>query len=359
MINYDTIKRTFIRLKEIKIESGKGFIEIAKDYYKLSRNIRISFYEYYKFEFEKQPEAFRNSFLSSANKYRYLEILNPRKYYILARNKYITHLFLEDAGIDKAELYCYYDRIGRTDNKRIGYDYESVLKILKNKKVNTCMIKPTESSHGKGVLLITSIDYANGSCYLKNHKGEVFELSQLLNKDPLIFESIIEQTAQFKRFNASSVNTVRFITMLSTSGEAEIITAFVKIGKQGSCIDNAGDGGNIDAAINIPTGEICFAMQFDGWRKTKPISNHPENGTQLNGVLVENWESIKNKVIRFQQAMPFLRAIGWDIAITDQGPVVVEINDFWDETGQLFVRKGWKPEIESCYQEWKKYGVVL
>jgi hypothetical protein len=62
MINYDTIKRTFIRLKEIKIESGKGFIEIAKDYYKLSRNIRISFYEYYKFEFEKQPVAFRNSF---------------------------------------------------------------------------------------------------------------------------------------------------------------------------------------------------------------------------------------------------------------------------------------------------------
>ena len=135
MINYDTIKRTFIRLKEIKNESGKGFIEIVKDFYKLSRHIRISFYEYYKFEFEKQPEAFRNSFLSSANKNRYLEILNPRKYYILARNKYITHLFLEDAGINKAELYCYYDRIGRTDNKRIGYDYESVLKILKNKKV--------------------------------------------------------------------------------------------------------------------------------------------------------------------------------------------------------------------------------
>ncbi len=57
--------------------------------------------------------------------------------------------------------------------------------------------------------------------------------------------------------------------------------------------------------------------------------------------------------------MPFLRAIGWDIAITDQGPVVVEINDFWDETGQLFVRKGWKPEIENCYQEWEKYGVEL
>lgn len=359
MKHYDTIKRTIIRLKEIKLESGKGFIEIVKDYYKLSRNIGISFYEYYKFEFEKQPEAFRDTFLSLSNKYHYLEILNPRKYYILARNKYITHLFLENAGIDKAELYCYYDCIGRTGNQRIGYDYESVLIILKSRKVNTCIIKPTEASHGEGVLLITSIDYTNGGCYLENHKGEVFELSQLLKKDPLIFESVIEQTDQFKRFNASSVNTVRFMTLLSTSGQAEIISAFVKIGKQGSCVDNAGDGGNIDAAINVATGEICFALQFDGWRKTKPIFHHPENGAQLNGVVIENWESIKNKLIRFQQAMPFLRAIGWDIAITDQGPVVVEMNDFWDETGQLFVHKGWKPEIENCYQEWKKIGVVL
>ena len=50
-----------------------------------------------------------------------------------------------------------------------------------------------------------------------------------------------------------------------------------------------------------------------------------------------------------------MKAAGWDIAITDNGPVIVEVNDMWDRTGQLFIRRGWKPEIEECYNAWKKY----
>ena len=44
--------------------------------------------------------------------------------------------------------------------------------------------------------------------------------------------------------------------------------------------------------------------------------------------------------------VPKLEAAGWDVE-------VVEFNDYWDRTGQLFIKKGWKKEIESCYEEWK------
>ena len=55
--------------------------------------------------------------------------------------------------------------------------------------------------------------------------------------------------------------------------------------------------------------------------------------------------------------MPFVKAVGWDIAITDDGPKVIEMNDFWDTTGQLFIGKGWREEIRECYFEWKKYNM--
>ena len=56
--------------------------------------------------------------------------------------------------------------------------------------------------------------------------------------------------------------------------------------------------------------------------------------------------------------MPFCKAIGWDIAITDEGPVVIEVNEMWDRTGQYFIRRGWRNEIRDCYMAWKRTGVV-
>ena len=73
-------------------------------------------------------------------------------------------------------------------------------------------------------------------------------------------------------------------------------------------------------------------------------------------VVIDNWEAVKSEVIRFQQAFPYCKVAGWDIAITDEGPVVIEINDFWDRTGQFFIRKGWRNEIRDCYLAWKTTG---
>jgi hypothetical protein len=351
----DRIKQGLTCLSQIKAESGKGYLRILLDYYSLHRNIQIGFSEYHKFEFENQPEKFRSTFLSGKKKRKFLVVLNPRKYYILARNKYIAHLVLESAEIAMPELICYYDPKSKIENNRIGYDYNSILKILKEKNTNKCFIKTTETSHGEGVMLVKNIDYKDKSCQLNSFNGDVIELSQILGNEPLIFESVIEQSGQFKNFNSSSVNTIRFMTILLPSGEAKVIATFIKIGRSGACVDNAGSGGNIDAAVDIETGEIHSAIQFNGWRKISPIKNHPDTGTLIEGVKIENWNDIKNRVLQFQQAIPFLKAIGWDIAITNDGPVVIEINDSWDETGQLFIRQGWKQEIENCYDEWKNH----
>ena len=112
----------------------------------------------------------------------------------------------------------------------------------------------------------------------------------------------------------------------------------------------------MDTCVDVETGEIKYAIQFEGWRNTKEIDSHPDSRQPLNGVLINNWQSIKSEVERFQQSFPFCKAVGWDIAITDDGPVVIEVNDFWDRTGQLFIRKGWRSDIRDCYLAWKSTG---
>lgn len=335
----------------------KGRRAIVRDYLELFKTKGLTTEEYYEFRFDNRDEEFRRSFLGLNEQRYYLDYLNPVRYYSLSRNKYIAHKMLENTGVRKSVLYCYYQPEARyTASSECADDLMGVLRILKQKNVNSCVIKTTESSHGDNVWVINSIEYKDNDAVLTRFDGETLFLSSVLGNEALLFESVVRQTRQFSAFNESSVNTVRFMTTLYPDGSVRVIATFIKIGRAGKCVDNAGGGGNVDVCIDTPTGEIKYAIQYDGWNRIKDIEKHPDSGAQLNGVIIENWQAIKEEVKKFQQALPYCKAAGWDIAITDEGPVVIEVNDFWDRTGQLFIRRGWRNEIRDCYLAWQKTG---
>lgn len=332
-------------------------LKVMRDYISLYRAKGLTPEEYYECEFEKRSEEFRRDFLGLNEQRYYLDLLNPLKYFSLARNKYIAHKMLENTGVRTSELYCYYQpEATYAENMECAGDLSSVLHILKTKGVQSCVIKTTESSHGDNVWVIQNIEYQENDATLIRFDGQQLLLSSVLDKEPLIFENLVRQTEQFAAFNASSVNTVRFMTALYPDGSAKVIATFIKIGRAGRCVDNAGGGGNVDVCVDVETGEIRYAIQFDGWHRVREIDCHPDSGNPLNGVVINNWESIKAEVIRFQQAFPYCKVAGWDIAITNEGPVVIEVNDFWDRTGQFFIRRGWRNEIRDCYLAWKSTG---
>lgn len=330
---------------------------IVSDYLRLYKAKGLEMDEYQDFEFEKRSEMFRQSFLGLREQRYYLELLNPFKYFNLARNKYLAHKVFEQTGIRTSTLYCYYHPEGNVlDSKLIATEVADVCRILKSKGVTQCVVKSTEDSHGDNVVVVKEIKYFEDDCELLLFDNSVVRLSNVLQKQPRIFESLIRQTNQFASFNDSSVNTVRFMTTLYPDGSARVVATFVKIGRAGKCVDNAGGGGNVDVCVDVRTGEIKYAIQFDGWHKIKDIEKHPDSDTQLNGVVIENWEAIKAEVIKFQQAFPWCKAAGWDVAITNDGPVVIEVNDMWDRTGQYFIRRGWREDIRDCYKAWKDSG---
>ena len=317
------------------------------------KGIRIE--EYYRMDMFNKTAQFRSDFLCRNESRYYLDVLNPIKYYILARNKYFTHKLLESVGIPMAELYCCYQPEGSVLN---GHDCASdvcnVCRILQEKNVDACVIKYAEGMHGEEVWVVKHISYTEGDAELILFDNTHVALSSILRDKQLIIECLLRQTAQFAAFNKSSVNTIRFMTTLYPNGEAMVIASFLKIGREGKSVDNAGSGGNVDACIDVETGRMQYAIQFDDWREIKEVNRHPDNGNQLNDVVIDNWKSIKAEVIRFQQAFPYCKAAGWDIAITESGPVVVEVNDFWDVTGQLFIRQGWRKEIRDCCIAWQQ-----
>ena len=336
----------FCKYKEYSVVKR---IRIIFDYLKLYRLKGLTVDEYYEFEFEKRSQVFRDDFLGWEEQGYYLRILNPVKYYTLARNKYLSHLCLEEVGVPMPKLLAYYNKYCKEAKLQFGCD---LLKLKAENKV-PFVIRATEASHGEGVFFVVDVFKENDEVCFSLANGEKVLLNDFLEcKEELIVESVIKQTEQISRFNSSSINTIRFMTTLFPNGEAEIIATFIKIGRAGKSVDNAGDGGNVDVCIDVETGELKHAIQYDGWRKITEIDKHPDSGAHLNGVVIENWNEIKSAVIKFQEKLPFVKAAGWDIAITDNGPIVIEVNDSWDRIGQYFIRRGWKNEIKECFNAW-------
>lgn len=350
------INRFIRRLNNMHRQSGKSWISIFVYNLRLKAKRKFCFVEIHDNMLDLLGKEYEDSFLNWEEQKQYLSILNPRKYFIVARNKYLTHAVLDNLGIKgKSKLICYYNPEMGVCRDNTAIDCNSVKEILRQSGLEEFVIKTTESSHGDNVWVIKGLEYLTDDAILIRFDDKKIMLSDVLSKEPLIFETIIRQTAQLASFNATSVNTVRFMTTLLPNGEAKIIATFIKIGRAGKCVDNAGSGGNVDAAIDVQSGMLYNSILFEGWRKITPIDRHPDSNAKLNGTVIENWNTIKEKVIEYQKQLPFIKAAGWDIAITPEGPIIIEVNDMWDRTGQLFRRQGWKAEIKECFDAWKEY----
>lgn len=338
-------------INENKRKSGKSIFWLLIDYYHLRRKYGVNKLEYSNYKLHTASKEFRDTFLPYAKAEEYWEILNPRKYAVLARDKFIGHMLLSKIGVSTAKLYFAYDKeTAGANDKQILHDVDQLVENIKKLKIDAFVAKPAaDSAHGKGVGVYKVAD-------IVEFGGSKIKMEDILSCGKMVlFESLIKQTEQLSRINASSVNTVRMMTALYPNQEVKMIAAFIKIGRAGSCVDNAGSGGNVDCAVNLETGELYNAQQFNSWEDVFPIEKHPDSGNQLNGIVIENWDEIKKTVMAWQAQIPYLKTIGWDVALTDNGPVIVEINNWWDTTGQLFLGKGWHKEVKECYDAWVNY----
>jgi hypothetical protein len=342
------IVRSFIVLYKRKdISTIKAFL----DFIRLHIKNKLSITEYVNYGFDKCNSEFRKTFLPYCKAEEYWEILNPRKYAVLARDKFIGHAFLSKIGVSTAQLYFVYNEEVWGNNKDlILYSVEQVVNTIKKLNIKQFVAKPAaDSAHGKGVG-VYSVDT------IVEFGGTEIKMDDILSCSKMVlFESLIRQTDQLARINKSSVNTIRMMTALYPNQEVKMIAAFIKIGRAGSCVDNAGCGGNVDCAIDIETGELYNALQFNSWEDVIAIEKHPDSGVVLNGLVIEHWDEVKEIVMGWQAQIPYLKTIGWDVALTDEGPVIVEINNWWDTTGQLFLGRGWHKEVKDCYDAWIEY----
>jgi len=116
------------------------------------------------------------------------------------------------------------------------------------------------------------------------------------------------------------------VTCLDEDRVPEVVAAVFRmsIGRNRT-IDNIHAGG-IAGAINLETGSLGIAsnLGFDdrlGW-----LTHHPDTAAQIEGTVLPMWSDVRRLATSAHNVFDDRVLIGWDIAITASGPLIIEGN---------------------------------
>ena len=120
--------------------------------------------------------------------------------------------------------------------------------------------------------------------------------------------------------------TVRVLTCRDEAGDYEVTDAVFRMPKgPGAKVDNFHAGG-IAAAVDIRSGELGPATDLGLRPDSQWWERHPHSGARIQGRKLPFWQETLDLARRAHAAFPHWAAIGWDIAIVDDGPVMIEGN---------------------------------
>lgn len=147
------------------------------------------------------------------------------------------------------------------------------------------------------------------------------------------------------------LGTVRINTAHTVQGP-EVIFVFGKIMGAEGLVDNFAGGkfGNLLARLDPHTGRILhvFGRRRGQQYLMESVTHHPATGTRLIGFQIPLW--IEAVALAKRAATAFAEAplLGADIALTDAGPLVIEMQSDWDANApQLLTGQGLRPLLRN------------
>lgn len=146
----------------------------------------------------------------------------------------------------------------------------------------------------------------------------------ILKTNSVLVEEYVIQNKTIASLHPSSINTLRIVTLRADDGKNHILYAFIRIGNEGRVVDNINSGG-MAAPIDLESG-IINNIAFD--KNINYYEFHPITGTKIVGLQIPMWKEAKNLVLEAAELIPQIRYIGWDVALTESAPILIEANYF-------------------------------
>ena len=261
--------------------------------------------------------------------------LNPPTHVTVTDEKAMFYRVAAAIGIPTPELHGILGRAGgwSAATGRVLSDREDAVGFLRSEVPDELVVKPSAGYHGLGVRVLRreGAELVNLEGRRHTLRALVAELWEDPDWDLYVVQERLRNHADLERASGSpTLQTVRVTTFIAEDGTVQRLHAGLKVARGAGNVDNYRGGANDTALaeVEVATGRVgalrtprpdgCGFLPAGGARGT------------VGGVVLPHWPAVLD--LARESALRFLpqRTMGWDIALTDRGPLVVEANRSYD-----------------------------
>lgn len=305
-------------VQQKQISKTKLYLDVLKS----SLRYNISILDYFYFRFYDLNELERSKYAGTGYMYEYQLKMNPKSSRDILENKF---------------------KFLKTYSDFVLHDFTSKNEFLSNDSIQNRLL----SNKSKKIVSKSSDGQCGDGVEVLNLEKLTKEeiINRIKNSGNDLVEEFIVQHDDIMKLSSSGLNTIRIFTQLDKENNVNILGARLRLTID-TYVDNLA-AGNIAAPIDVETGVINGAGVYSDIAKTDE-EIHPITKEKIIGFQIPYWKESLKMVKEAALLRPENTSIGWDVAVTNNGPELLEGNHNWCKLlWQLPVKKGMKIELEK------------
>lgn len=190
------------------------------------------------------------------------------------------------------------------------------------------VLKPSTGGGGKGVACLSQAPDGAMSLNRRLVSGPDFGRLLMASEGSMV-TSYVRQHPRLAAMYPRTTNTVRLMTMQDDECGPFVAAAVLRIGTSRSVPTDNWSRGGLCAPVNLDDGTLGVSVAFpDHARRLTWYTHHPETGAPITGTHIPHWAMVVARMLDLARTFPFLKYVGWDIAVTEDGFRILEGNNF-------------------------------
>jgi hypothetical protein len=314
--------------------SGTGTARLLQDYARLAFGPgRLSFNDYIRlrlFDEQLYGNADKRAFVGArANRDIAVAVNYRHDWFGMVSNKIAAGAYLRTYGLPTIPLTALYAENLGLACERLVRTPDALLALLRQEAIYPLFGKPVESYQSLGSASLRH--YRPGTDSLVFIDGREIKLMEFVTDirahyaQGYLFQPLVLPQATIRGICGDRLATVRILTMATEAGP-KIARASWKIPAGENSADNYWRSGNVLAQINPQDGTIGRTFTGSGF-DLQEISTHPDSQQPFRGFQLPDWDGLCAIALEGARVMRHMPLIGWDMAASEAGPLIVEMNE--------------------------------
>lgn len=286
------------------------------------------YYQYSLYDDRRFSPAQKRAFFGRQMEYDLWELLDCWPWHAIANDKLVAHHLFESLGLPVPRLYGAYHPVRRLGQTPVPHNRAELGEFLRKQVTFPCIAKPVLGMWGKNVYAVASIDHAADDLVLTNGErlgveGWIDSLEAAFRREGYLFQELLRPHPEVAALCGDRICSVRVVTVLNP--EPVVISTLWKVAAGRSMADNFWEPGNLVGPVDPQTGEVGQLFSGMGLQRVD-VSEHPDTGARLVGTVLPDWEKVIELCLEGTASLTGLKMQAWDVALTDRGPVLLEVN---------------------------------